>query len=170
VVAAILRDLTQERLQQLLHYCPHTGIFTWRVAVGVGRGFRSAGDPAGSMQGRGYMHIKVDGHRHYTHRLAWLYMTGSWPEQHVDHVNGNRCDNRWSNLRAADHYINAHNRRKAQSNNKLGLMGVCKRGNRFLAQIKVEGKVCHIGSFDTAELAHAAYINVKRNLHPGSTL
>jgi hypothetical protein len=170
VVAAILRDLTRERLQQVLHYCLHTGIFTWRVAVGVGRGFRSAGAPAGCIQGRGYMQIMVDGRRHYTHRLAWLYMTGSWPEQHVDHVNGDRCDNRWRNLRAADHSVNNQNRRKASRNNKLGVIGVSKKGNRFIAQITFDGRCHHIGSFETAELAHAAYLEVKRNRHQGSTL
>ena len=88
----------------------------------------------------------------------------------IDHINGNPSDNRISNLRLCDRNINLQNQRKAQKHNKLGVLGVSKYGNSYRAQIHVGTKVKYIGSFKTPEEAHVAYLECKRELHPGCTI
>ena len=100
--------LTQARLKELLHYDPETGAFTWRVDRTNGR---RAGDLAGSTR-EGHITIGVEGTQYYAHRLAVLYMTGKWPKagMHVDHINRQKADNRWCNLRVVSHSKNMRNR------------------------------------------------------------
>jgi hypothetical protein len=101
--------LTAERLRELLHYDPDTGVFTWlRVK---GRRVR-VGALSGKANGGGYFQIGVDGRIYYAHRLAWLYVHGEWPVASIDHVNCDRCDNRLANLRPATKAQNAANARK----------------------------------------------------------
>lgn len=158
--------LTYERLRELLHYDPETGVWTWlaRTTNRVDVGF-----VAGSMS-RGKVSIRIDGKLHLSHRLAVLYITGDWPSGVVDHVNGDSGDNRWSNLRDVSQRVNLQNRRSPSSNNRTGLLGVSRRNRRFQASIKVDGPRIYLGTFDTPEQAHEAYLAAKRRLHPGNTL
>ena len=144
--------LTLERLKQLLYYDPDTGIFWWvaplgRVAVGT---------VAGTVTSRGYTRIRIGGRSYGAHRLAWQFVTGAWPEQEIDHINRDRMDNRWDNLRVATTSQNhANNTRKV---GKYGFKGVSTATrSRWLAKIRVYGRLHHLGSFDTKEEAHAAY-------------
>lgn len=160
--------LTAERLREVLDYDKDTGAFRWRVTLS---NRAMAGREAGTIGKNGYRYISVDGHRCLAHRIAWLYMTGEHPPSMIDHIDTNSLNNRWENIRAADHRINAENKRKPLPGNKVGLLGVspCRRG-RFLAQIVVSGKTKWLGEFDTPEEAHSVYIQAKRNLHFGCTL
>jgi len=90
--------------------------------------------------------------------LAWFYMTGSWPENQIDHKNLNKTDNRWSNLRLANNAQNGYNRNK-QKNNKSGHKGVCwfKRTQKWHAQLKINGVRVHLGYFSKLEDAVNAY-------------
>lgn len=153
------KELTQARLKELLHYDPETGIFTWKVARGFGPTRRNPGDVAGAVYGNGSHYIVVDRQSHPSHRLAFLWMTGAWPEHDVDHINGDRLDNRW---------INMHNRGRANKNNKSGLLGVSwsKQKSNWIAQIVADGRTHRLGCFTTPELAHAAYLKAKDDLHP----
>lgn len=167
------KNLTAERVRELLNYDPETGIFTRRS----GRGTRwYAGEAVGSRQKSGYIEIGLCYQRVYAHRLAWLYMTGSWPKEQIDHKNGNRADNSFANLREATQAVNSQNQRRARSDNKAGLLGVFHRyhtknsGERFLAMISVDGRLKRIGLFPSAEEAHAAYVEAKRRLHEGCTI
>jgi HNH endonuclease/AP2 domain len=164
-------NLTAERLRELLHYEPSTGVFTRRVKTG-GRYGADVGSVAGTLNDSGYLLISVQSKQYRAHRLAVLYITGGWPAQEVDHRNGDRLDNRWSNLREVSTQVNSQNRRRAQSNSKTGLLGAswCARDKRFTARIKVGDKYQSLGRFDTAEKAHAAYVNAKRRLHSGCTI
>jgi hypothetical protein len=158
--------LTAERLRELLHYDKATGIFTW---VSARRGTH-AGSVAGCINNNGYWLITVDGVKYRAHRLAWLWVKGKWPPSEVDHRNTKRSDNRWRNLRLATFEHNQQNRRRAMVTNKVGLLGVRESGVRFSAGIFHSGKDWHLGTFDTPEEAHAAYVAAKRKHHPGCTL
>ena len=154
--------LTAERLRELLRYDPETGIFTAAVA----RANLNAGDIAGCPNAGGYIHIRIDYARYGAHRLAWLWMTGAWPNEKIDHINGDKADNRWCNLREATSAQNCWNRQKA-SNNTSGFKGVHwhKAHGRWVARIMIDGKRRHLGAFDTPEEAYAAYCNAARRDH-----
>jgi hypothetical protein len=157
----LIHDLTQARLRELLDYDQETGVFTWR-ATGPGRrlDLRAGAIQKGhSGHGRPYLRIKIDGRDYRTHRLAWLYVYGEWPPAEIDHRDGDGLNNRWANLRVATSAQNKRNSRR-QCNNTSGFKGVSvnKCGDRFRAQIGVRGRNKHIGYFDTAEAAHAAYV------------
>lgn len=151
--------LTKERLQSLLSYDEETGLFTWKV----GRRGANAGDIAGSPDKDGYVGIRVDYKRYKAHRLAFLYMTGSWPKDQVDHVNLVKSDNRWSNLREASVSQNAANRRVRSG--KQYLKGAYPQANRWYSHIRKNGKAYYLGSFLTEEEANAAYESAARLLH-----
>lgn len=156
-------DLTQERLKELMHYDPETGVFTW-----INKGLRrvAVGSRAGCNRPSGYRYIGFMGFRYAEHRLAVLYVTGEWPEHEVDHANGVRSDNRYSNLRPCTHAEN-HQNRPMPSHNRTGLQGVTwhKQRSKWRAFIGVAGKHKHIGLFDSKEEAYAAYLSAKSQLH-----
>jgi len=159
------KALTVERLKQLIHYNPDTGVFTRlaaskRVPLGVVKS---------SPLTHGHTRLKVDNTPYLSHRLAWFYMTGSWPKL-VDHINGIPSDNRWSNLREANHGINMQNQHAPQKGNKSGFLGVRWFSGRWRASISVNKKIHNLGRFDTPEEAHQAYLVAKRLLHPGCTI
>ena len=160
-------DLTAERLREILHYDPETGVFTWRVKANKRI---NIGDTAGRINHHGYVVIGVYGNRWQAHRLAWLYTTGSVPKDQVDHINGVRSDNRISNLRDVSGGVNQQNRRSSQKHNRLGIMGVVSQGSGYMARIRVGGILHRLGTFKTPELAHAAYLSAKREMHSGSTI
>lgn len=160
--------LTAERLRQLLHYDPATGEFTW-IRVAPSTHNVKVGDRAGCLQ-HGYVRVRIDGNLIYAHCLAWLWMTGNWPADQIDHRNGNRCDNRWENLREATARLNSQNRRFAPKRTSSGFLGVRPRRGGFEARICTGGHSKHLGDFRTAEAAHCAYVQAKRALHPGGTL
>lgn len=145
---------TAERVRELLHYDPLSGLFTRLVS----RANAHVGDVAGTDSGRGYLRIRVDGKKYVAHRLAWFYMTGEWPAEQIDHINGCPSDNRWSNLREATRHQNSINTRKRQDNTS-GFKGVHwhKSGKKWQAYIKLNGKKYHLGYFDTPEAASAMY-------------
>jgi hypothetical protein len=147
--------ITFEEVRELLDYDQHTGELRWRARKGA----RRAGRIAGCRQPRGYIRIQLKNRKCYlAHRLAWLWMTGLWPAEEIDHRDGNPSNNAWDNLREATRAQNGANRR-VNSNNRLGIKGVRKRPDyrRFEAQIKVAGRKHVIGYFDTAEEAQRAY-------------
>ena len=160
------RELTAERLREVLNYNPETGVFTWRTTTN--RKIR-IGDIAGT-DSHGYVAIRIDGRRYLAHRLAWLWMNGEWPASIIDHEDTNPSNNRWENLRLATHRINMQNRRRATFNSSTGLLGVAKNRSSFQAQIGANGETHYLGCYATAEEAHAVYVAAKRRLHEGCTL
>jgi hypothetical protein len=159
-------SITQDRLKELLKYDPETGLFVRLVNTSKAR----AGDVCGGVNADGYVQICVDGKRYLAHRLAFLYMTGKWPDGHVDHRHGVRHENRWDCLRDVTRTVNQQNLRKATKANGSGLLGAFSVGSRFKSSIRAGGKVIHLGYFSTAEQAHEAYVAAKRRLHEGCTL
>lgn len=160
--------ITHARLKQLLRYDYVTGVFTWNVSS---RGHKKIGRKAGWKDNQGYLHIRLDGVLYPAHRLAWLYVTGEWPKGgFVDHINTNPSDNKWDNLRDATKRVNQENRRRPGRNNKSGFLGVSPNGQRWSASIVSHRMKKHLGTFDTPEQAHEAYVVAKRELHKGCTL
>ena len=147
-------ELTAEKLRELLHYEPETGIFTRKVSTS---NQVKASDIAGSVNGGGYLQIKMLSRTHKAHRLAWLYVYGAWPTDQIDHINRIRTDNRISNLREVSHKQNGQNRSKS-SHNTSGHPGVSwyKRISKWVAQIRHNYKHIYLGSFTTVEEAIAA--------------
>lgn len=161
--------LTQATLKEVLHYNPITGLLTWKVS----RGKAKAGNIAGVLDIKnGYIKISVYGKSYSAHRLAFLYIHGKFNKNEIDHINGIKNDNRLENLREVSHAENQQNRRKPNSINKTGYLGVSlyKKSNQFRAFICVNKINRHLGIFDTPEQAHEAYLNAKRKLHEGCTI
>ena len=159
--------LTAERLREVLSYDADTGLFVWQAQ----RGCKRPGESAGT-QTDGYLQISVDGRLYKAHRLAWLYVHGAWPVDAIDHINGDRSDNRIANLRDVTLAINNQNRRCATAGKSSPLLGVSwyAQTRRWRAQIQVAGKNRGLGYFDDPQAAHEAYLAAKRQLHAGGTL
>lgn len=153
--------VTQERLHALFYYDPEVGSFSRRVA----RGGLPVGAPVGVLHKNGYLSVKIDKQQYAAHRLAWLYVHGCWPAGMIDHINGNRADNRLHNLRECTNTENGQNR-VATSRAYRGLTCVRVTSNgKFSSYIGCKGNKRHLGTFATPELAHAAYLAAKAKLH-----
>ena len=135
-----------------LDYDPHNGVFVWV----------KNGAEAGALAVSGYIQISYKNKLYYAHRLAFLFMEGSMPENLVDHINGVRSDNRWVNLR---HCSELENPQNMLTGRKGRLPGVTWQAGKFVAQIKADGKNHYLGRFWTEEEAHEAYVEAKRRLH-----
>ena len=147
--------LTVERLRELLHYDPETGVFRWRITR-CGRAM--CGNTVGTNNGRGYLRVAIDGRSYLLHKLAWLYVYGQWPAGRTDHDDRNTTNNRINNLRPATDSQNQANARR-RSDNKSGYKGVhwYVRSRKWCSAIKVNGKRVHLGYFRSPQEAHAAY-------------
>ncbi len=157
--------LTPEELREALEYEPTTGVFRWRHRGGRTKYWinKYVGRVAGYPGNDGYWRIEVNGGAYKAHRLAWFYVHGRWPLEQLDHINCVRNDNRLSNLREASSRQNKHNVSRLRSN-KTGLKGAHfrKEENRWRSRIVVNGEVISLGSFETAQDAHTAYVAAAR--------
>lgn len=159
-------DITVEEVRRLFTLEPEEGVL--RNAVK-----RPGGSSVGSVAGwqtpdrRWRIHV---GKNYLAHRLAWLHHYGEWPQYEIDHINGNVADNRLANLRDVPHRTNCENKRRPTAANKLGVQGVIREGSRFVAHVTCAGSGRRLGTYGSAEEAHAAYLEAKRALHEGCTL
>ena len=149
-------------LGDYLRYDPDTGKLYW---LDDRHGAVRSGDEAGCFDVKGYRIIEFLGKAYKAHRVAWYLHYGSWPEKFIDHINGNKSDNRITNLRDVTRGQNRQNIKKAYGSNKTGFLGVCYKQGKYLAQIKSEGKKRYLGYFSTPEEAAEAYWKAKKELH-----
>lgn len=157
--------ITADEARQLLRYDPETGAFAW---VKRRKGQR---ETPGTVNPRGYLVVTLNAKHYLVQRLAFLLHTGKWPEHVAEHEDGDKLNNRWRNLRDVPQVHNVENQRRARSDNTLGVLGIERsKGGRFAARIRVKGRRIGLGTFDTKELAHAAYVAAKRELHKGCTI
>ena len=155
--------ITQAFLKSILHYDPATGVFTWlkRADARPQWNGRYAGTQAGCLWSPDgtttYVVINIQHRPIGAHRLAVLYMTGEWPEHGVDHRDLDGTNNRWVNLRPATQTQNGRNRGVSKRSSS-GLKGAykCKNG-RWRSQLRIDGRLQSLGSYDSKEEAHAAY-------------
>jgi hypothetical protein len=149
--------VTQQELRETLSYDEISGEFRWNVSVG--RRVR-VGDVAGYLSSRGYLRIQIKGKLYLAHRLAWIYVHGSFPEGQIDHISGDCSDNRICNLRAVSCRENQCNQ-KLHREGRLPGCSYDKRAKKWQARICINGKKVHLGLFHTEQEAHEAYIKAK---------
>jgi hypothetical protein len=153
--------VTYEQLRELLHYDPDTGAFTWRKRDNARPCWNSRytkGRAGTISETTGYVVINTGKRLYRAHRLAWLYVYGRWPRLQIDHRNGDRTDNRITNLREASQTENNANA-SVRTDNRCGFKGVRINpiSGRYRARIRINGKAKHLGYFDSPEEAHSAY-------------
>ena len=141
-------------IENLLSYDPTTGNFSWK----------KNGLPAGALRPSGYFQIGINNKRYYSHRLAWKMFYKENPPEIIDHVDGNKKNNKIENLRASSKQGNAGNS-KRNHNNTSGFKGVTwhSHDKHWVAQIKKNGKRVTIGAFDDPKLAHDAYMKAAKD-------
>lgn len=154
--------ITQDLVKSVLNYCPETGILTWRKSPRPGW----VGKPAGMLTKYGYVRVQLGKRKYMAHRLIWLYVYGYEPPHEIDHVNGDRADNRLCNLREATRAENMQNKRRYR-NNTSGLVGATwsQVRRKWAANIQTEGRQVNLGFYDTPEEARAAYLSAKAEQH-----
>ncbi len=150
----------------ILSYDPDTGLLHWLNHSPS----RKKSLIAGCDHGNGYWATSIKYRLYYNHRLAILLTYGRWPEYEIDHINGIRNDNRLCNLREVSRTLNIQNRSSAKNNNGSNILGAHKHKNGYISRITVNRKQHYLGYYQTAEDAHAAYLQAKRRLHPGCTI
>lgn len=142
--------ITQERLKELLSYDPQTGLFTWLMDKGSAR----KGALAGKLNTASYVQIQLDKRMYLAHRLVWLYIYGAFPACVIDHIDGDKNNNAFSNLREATATENQRNKRKFRGKY---LKGVTKVRNSYNAFIRYDKKKQYLGCFKTEQEAYQAY-------------
>ncbi len=162
-----MNTITDSLLLEILDYDSISGVFTWAKKPNKNI---SIGSIAGSKTSDGYCRIKVLGAEIKAHRLAWLHHYKEWPSLEIDHINGDRFDNRISNLREVTGSENMQNLRSAMRTNKTGLLGVSSSFGKWRARIWVSGIAHSLGTFKTPEAAHDAYVCAKRDMHSTCTI
>ena len=157
--------LTQERLKQVVSFEPTTGIFirilkAKRAVVGKELGYKKS---------NGYIALSIDGQKYFAHRIAWLYVYGEFPKHDIDHIDGDRTNNKIKNLRDVSRTENLQNLKIAKSHNKsTGVLGAYLHNcGKFMSRIKVNKKDVYLGLFDTVEQAQQAYLTAKQQFHKG---
>lgn len=162
--------LTRDELKRVLRYEPATGEWFWRVAfpnLHIKPGDRAGCTKKESKGGALRWRVKYRRQEHVAARLAWLYMTGEWPKNFIDHRDGDTLNDCWSNLREATNTQNQWNAGK-QVNNTSGYKNVVPSGNKknpWRVRMRFNGKKLHIGVYPTKEAAHEAYKRAALRLH-----
>lgn len=154
--------ITQQRLKEYLTYRPETGeFFALNPSIN-----RPAGRKLGTLHSTGYIVIRIDDKLYKAHRLAWLYMTGTFPKMKIDHVNRIKSDNHWGNLRDVSHSQNCENN-PIKKSNRSGFVGVgwSKSMKKWRARIMYGYKGKHLGYFDCPKEAHEAYCVAAAKYH-----
>lgn len=152
------QKITQKRLKEVLHYDPDTGIF--KSIIGR-KGIKCIGAELGHI-GR-YVKIAIDKKRYYAHRLAFLYIEGYFPENDVDHIDRDKLNNKWSNLREVSRRCNLRNC-DIRETNKSGITGVSwsKEKRLWVASITINYKMIQLGRFPSIKSAAIARYNAEK--------
>lgn len=168
-VRVVLNDtISRADLTRLLDYDPETGILLWRERYGqVVFNGRWAGRAAGSINGDGHRQVEIENTAYMAHRIIWMISYGRWPEEQIDHWDGDPDNNCLGNLREATQFQNQQNRK-----DKSEHVGASwhKKKRRWQSRISANGRMRTLGYFDTAEAAHQRYVQEKALVHYNPTL
>lgn len=156
-----MAKLTHTRLRELIGYNSETGTL---ISLSC-RGNIAAGDRIGTINTRGYRQACIDGRMYYEHRLVWLYVFGEWPADQIDHINGDRADNRVKNLREVSQAQNNANSVSRRNTDQLRGAYYIGEKQRWMAQIVSDSRTQYLGYYDTAEEAHEAYQTAANHIH-----
>ena len=159
--------MSSDELKQILSYDKNTGHFSWLIKK---NGMK---DTVGTVNSDGYICIGINGKIYKSHRLAWLYTYGVLPKGVIDHINGDKSDNRISNLRDVSSKINSQNMRRSKSNNSVSTIpGVYqeKRSLRYRVKLNINGKQKCFGNYITKEEAEAVCIEMRRKYYIGNKI
>jgi hypothetical protein len=158
--------MTSKNFAEYLKYDPETGLLTWIK----NKGGAKAGDVVSNVNSYGYIRVGIFYKQYFAHRLAMMLSGFDIDGLEVDHINGIKTDNRLVNLRVVSHKENMQNLKNPYVDNKLGVLGVHKHGERFKAQISIDSVQRYLGTFSTEKEAHEAYLSAKRSLHKTCTI
>lgn len=156
-----------EIMRRAFDYDPETGVFIRRHSLDrMGRPVACAGERADHLHSNGYLRISIKHIRFWAHRIAWIYMTGEWPPAGIDveHRNGNRADNRWSNLRLANRRQNMANMAPRGGRTTKGVSYDARR-KKWRARIRNYYAEIYLGDFDSQEAAQEAYNKASTRLN-----
>lgn len=149
-----------DAIRSRLRYDPGSGGLHWTCSYMSVR----EGAKAGSLERNGYLKVVVGGLSYKAHRVAWLLANGQWPKGQIDHINGNRSDNRLVNLRDVDQCANQHNQHRRDTGKLVGAF-FHKDSGKFQASIRHRGREHYLGLYETEREARAAYLAAKRIFH-----
>ena len=152
---------TQEEILQAVLYDPDTGNFYSKST------YKSTkfGRLLNKVNNAGYIGISINRKRYLAHRIAWVCMTGNWPKQ-IDHIDGNRINNIFTNLREATKEENSKNRsRKITSKSNYKGVTYLPRIKKWQARVSYQGDRIYLGVFMTEELAAKAYMDKAKELY-----
>jgi hypothetical protein len=159
--------ITADHIRSILDYDPATGVFIWKAHK---HRHDLIGKKAGSPTNTGYWAIAINNEKRLAHRLAWLYITGKWPFGHIDHIDGDKQNNSFDNLREVTRFGNLQNMRLPTKANKVGFLGVSAHQGKWRVQIMTNGQRIRESGFNTPEEAHKRYLTLKRLYHTTCTI
>ena len=157
-------SINQEMLKELLDYNLETGQMIWINPSNYHRHLKGkiAGVFTKNNSGKMYCKIQIDGRKYNRSRLAWMWMTGSWPQDMIDHIDGNSMNDAWCNLREADCFTNSWNHQKRKKKSPLPMGVRQSQSGKYVARISCNKKHITIGTFESPEIAHQAYCEARR--------
>lgn len=169
-------ELSCALVRERFNYDPDTGLLTYsgreREHLYPSQRSKRAGREAGWLDTTGHVNVKINNRGYLAHRVIWLHQTGEWPSGVIDHINGEKTDNRWCNLRLGSQSINIQNLRAAYRGSASGELGVSPSATpgKWMSNIRVNRHLIRLGTYESKEAASAAYLNAKILVHPESDL
>lgn len=139
-------------VDEYYRYDPVTGVVKYKKRINGGS--KDEGDIVGSINNRGYLASRINGQYTLLHRAIWVIMTGDQPDE-IDHINGNRADNRWCNLRSVTRAENMKNKKRYKGSKYNGVT-YRKDTGKWRARLRIDGVLVNIGQFDTEQEAFMA--------------